>query len=120
MKISSVLADVKNWEQLADRLNMDALVVEGVKARCWDKYTNNVEREKCYRSELVQYLCDQQQPNGPNEVAENIAVELESMNMRPEAETLRQLELGKVIEIYLHSLINIYRPPHLEHRVHWC
>lgn len=96
MKISSVLADVKSWEQLAGWLNVDDLVVGAIKARCEDKYTKNVECEECYRSELVQYLCNQQQSNDPSEVVENIAVKLGNMNMKLEAEKLRELEFGKL------------------------
>lgn len=99
MKISSVLADVKNWEQLAGWLNMDNLLVEGIKTECGVKYTSDVERAECYRSELVQYFCDQQEFKNPSKVAEDIIAQLELMDMRHQAEQLRQLDFGKVVHV---------------------
>lgn len=92
-----MLTDVNEWEQLASWLNMDELVVEGIKASCGDECTNYEECEKCYRSKLVKYYCDQQESEDSNKVAEDIAVGLERMNMAPQAKEMRQLDFGKVL-----------------------
>lgn len=49
----------------------------------------------CYRRKLVRSYCDNQPSGNPYEVAEDIAVALEKMKHKRQAEKLRQLQFGK-------------------------
>ena len=88
--ISRVLADMPDWKELADSLNIRSSDVE---TNC----AQDVSQPSCYRRDLVRRYCDSQQSGDPSKVAEDIAQSLRKMKYEPQAQQLRNLGFGKLV-----------------------
>ena len=89
-KISQVLADVPNWQGLADQLNI----------RSNDIATNcalGIAQAACYRRELVSSYCNSRPSGNPYIVAEDIAKALEKMGHKYQANEIRKLQFGECV-----------------------
>ena len=82
--ISRVLADVPDWNELANRLNIDSKDIE-------PKCAQGVAQALCYKRELVRQYCNLHLSEDPGKVVEDIAMALEQMNHLLQAQQLRKL-----------------------------
>ena len=87
--IALVLKDVPDWKGLANRLSIGSNDIE---TNC----AVDPALAACYRRELVRRYCDRQPSEDLSKVVEGIAVELEQMNHKLQAQKLREL-LGKSV-----------------------
>jgi len=86
--ISKELESVENWEGLANWLNVGST---DIKTDC----AGESSRAACYRRKLVRCYCDSQFAGDPNSVTEDIAKALDKMNLKRQAQQLRNLQFGK-------------------------
>jgi len=86
--IPNELESVENWEGLANWLNVGSNVL---KMDC----AGERSRPACYRRKLVRYYCDSQVSGDPNNVTDDIAKALDKMNLKRQAQRLRNLQFGK-------------------------
>ena len=84
-----MLKGVPDWKGLANRLSIGCNDIE---ANC----AVESARGACYRRELVRRYCNTQPSEDLSKVVEGIAVELEQMNHKLQAQMLRGL-LGKSV-----------------------
>ena len=86
--ISQELKSVSDWKGLASWLDMESNAIE---TDC----AGEGSKAACYRRKLVRSYCDYQPSEDPYKVVEDIAVALEKMKHKRQAEKLRQLQFGK-------------------------
>ena len=85
--ISHVIADVEDWQGLADWLSIGRSSIEEGCAR-------SNSPAMCYRHELVRLYCNKLSSHS-SKITEDIAHLLERMDHKRQAEQLRQLNFGK-------------------------
>ena len=85
-----MLADVRDWKGLANRLSIRSNDIE---TNC----AVDTARAACYRRELVRRYCNKQPSaaGDPYKVAEDIAKALVQMDHNHQAEQLRRLQFGE-------------------------
>lgn len=84
-----MLSEVKDWEGLANQLDIESDIIK-------EDCAQSISRAMCYRRELVHRYCNKYLFD-LNKLAEEIAKELEQMGHNRQAEKLRQLQFGKLV-----------------------
>ena len=79
-----MLQEVKDWEGLAGRLNLETIPI---KTNC----ATSTDQASCYRRLLVRAHCDSLPSGDPGKVAKDIALMLDRMKKKKQAKKMRDL-----------------------------
>ena len=79
-----MLQEVKDWEGLAGRLNLETIPI---KTNC----ATSTDQASCYRRLLVRAHCDSLPSGDPGKVAKAIALMLDRMKKKKQAKKMRDL-----------------------------
>ena len=83
-KIVEVLQEVRDWEELAGRLSLDTIPI---KTNC----ATSTDQASCYRRQIVRAHCDSLPSGDPRKVAKTIALMLDRMKKKRQAEKIKDL-----------------------------
>lgn len=95
-QLSKELSTV-DWKQLAGWLDVNLGKIDGIEARC---LREGGDLASCYRSSLVWHLC-QSAVGTVEDLIQDIEKALKEMDKNLQASKIHQLDLGKIIAIYV-------------------
>ena len=82
--IVEVLQEVRDWEGLAGRLNLETIPI---KTNC----ATSTDQASCYRRQLVRTHCDSLPSGDPRKAAKTIALMLDRMKKNRQAKKIKDL-----------------------------